>query len=359
MPGMGGGMPLTGISQSYGFKTSRGNRLGRSADMAATTEYYGQMGGPGGGGTTINFAPTLSNIDAPLVEGLSVGGAAGTPTRGGGGGGGGRATGGAGVRGLRQAVATGPGNKVSLAEIKQLAGGRGPNAATNLLTKAEAGGFDLGAGATRWLTNQASRGGGGGRAGGAAGGEEGARETALELAQTRLGKEQNLANLKAAAQSEGKLTVSELKGMLGQGAGLRQTRNLIESEGLTLGNKASDFLNKQLSSAGAREAATEGQESGGNAGEITVPAARIPVGGTLRSSAIPTRVSLMGSPASIAQQAAELGGTKKLTQAEARTALESGASAAQIMRQVKKGNITASKKATAKLTAQRAAARRA
>ncbi len=350
-------MPLTGISQSYGFKTSRGNRLGRSADMAATTEYYGQMGGPGGGGTTINFAPTLSNIDAPLVEGLSVGGAAGTPTRGGGGGGGGRATGGAGVRGLRQAGATGPGNKVSLAEIKQLAGGRGPNAATNLLTKAEAGGFDLGAGATRWLTNQASRGGGGGRAGGAAGGEEGARETALELAQTRLGKEQNLANLKAAAQSEGKLTVSELKGMLGQGAGLRQTRNLIESEGLTLGNKASDFLNKQLSSAGAREAVT----GGGGSGVIRVPAAQLPETGTLRSFAMPiTPQKITGSNYDIVQTAAGLGGSSnKLTQAEARTALESGLKAGQILNQIKKGNITASKKATAKLTAQRAAAKRA
>lgn len=295
MQGMavGGGMPLSRVIQSYGFKPGRGGRLGRSIPMAERTEFYeAPTHGPVTNITVSpNISPSFTNANAPVFENVSIGGG--------------------------------------------LPGGT-------------AGGTSGGA-----PTGRTSAG-----AGAATGG--GAKPQALSTAQNLLSKAENKAGLKTAAQSGDTITKSELKGQLAEGAGIRQTRNIIENKGLTLGDKATTFLNTQLEKVGARPLDTgSGAKAGtGGGGQIKVPAAVPQTGGSLEAftrmmgSLTPATVTGSSPQQKVTAAAAITGNTAKLSQAEAKTALQSEVSANKILKQIQQGNITATNKTTAKLQAQ-------
>lgn len=302
MQGMsvGGGVPLSRVIQSYGFKPGRGGRLGRSIPMAERTEFYETpTQGPVTNITVSpNISPSFTNADAPIFENVSIGGGLSGGTAGG-------TTGGA-----------------------------------------PTGGASAGA-------RPATRGG--------------AKTQALSAAQDRLSKAKNRAGLKTAAKSGGKLTKAELKDQLAAGAGIRQTRNIIENKGLTLGGKATDFLNRQLKQAGAKtlgQTGGGGKQTGGGSGQIKVPAAKPAMTGTLEPfnrlmrATTPAKITAPTPKATVKKAAAIKGNANKLSQAEAKTALQSGVSAQKILKQIRQGNITATKKATAKLKAKAKAAKK-
>lgn len=290
---------MTGYSQSYAPKSSRGGRLGRSVGMSARTEHYGYPGGDGGG-TTINFSPTItpsfSNEVLPSLENVSIGGGQAGPTT------------------PRPTTPTTP-------------------TTTPRPTTPRAGG----------------------------GGGHGAREQAVEAARTKLGRIETRTALRSANQTGGKVNARELRNIVEQGAGVRRIRNIAEKQGLTLGSRATEFLNARLSEAGKR--AYNPQEASRNQPARTnrsnVSPARPRTGGTLepfnRFAASITAPRVTGSSQrSRAQAAANIGGlSNKLSAGEAATALSSDITPRRLERMVESGAIRASKRAKALIRAER------
>jgi hypothetical protein len=200
----------TMIQQFYNPKSSRGSRLGRGTDLASTMVQYGSAGG--GSIPNITVSPTFSDIGNPFVSAgggnIEVGDIA-LPT------GGGSTTGGTGTNRPRQPNQT-PGTD----RPRRPGGGR------------EGGGRE-----------------GGGREGG---GREGVGTTLNVGAALREA-------MKKGQSKDPRVTRSELKSIYKEsGLGAEGFRDFLfdgevkQTKKTPLGDKAYDFLNRQLGKVGAK-----------------------------------------------------------------------------------------------------------
>jgi hypothetical protein len=155
--------------------------------------------------------------------------------------------------------------------------------------------------------------------------------------------------MRAGQENNPRVTRTELKGILeGKGPkGVARIAERIENKGITLGGKAQTFLEKQL---GRANSGGGGGKNNGGSGGSNRSSSSYPLQKNLSTGGgIGTPTGQSTSRGTNAQRIQQVAGDK-LTRSEVKGALQ-GMSANKVLNQIEKGNITAGKKAIAKVKA--------